>query len=73
MDKNTIIAVVILILAAMAHEIAHGYMADHFGDMTPRESGSLTLNPIKHLDLVGSLIVPAAFLISKRGLILAWA
>ena len=40
------------------HELSHGYMAEILGDPTPRLQGRLTLNPLKHLDLVGSFIVP---------------
>lgn len=43
------------LLAITAHEVAHGLVADHFGDPTARLSGRLTLNPVKHLDLVGTI------------------
>ena len=43
------------LLAITAHEVAHGLVADHFGDPTARLSGRLTINPIKHLDLVGTI------------------
>lgn len=43
------------LLAITAHEVAHGLIADHFGDPTARLSGRLTLNPVKHLDLVGTI------------------
>lgn len=60
LDIVLLIAVVVL-PAIILHEIAHGMMALAFGDSTARDSGRLTLNPIKHLDLVGSLIVPGFF------------
>ena len=43
------------LLAITAHEVAHGLVADYFGDPTARLSGRLTLNPVKHLDLVGTI------------------
>jgi len=57
---QSIIEVVILappiLMAVTFHEVAHGYMADRLGDPTARLAGRLTLNPIKHLDVVGTLI-----------------
>src|SRR5256712_11600219 len=48
---------VALIVAATVHEYAHGYVADRLGDPTPRAQGRLTLNPLAHLDPVGSLLI----------------
>ncbi len=45
-----------ILLAVTLHEVAHGWVADRLGDPTPRLAGRLTLNPIKHLDLVGTLV-----------------
>ena len=47
-----------LIIAVTLHEVAHGYAALKMGDHTARLAGRLTLNPIKHLDLFGSLLLP---------------
>lgn len=52
-------SIVVLILSVVVHEVAHGYAADYLGDQTARRAGRLTLNPIPHLDLMGSIIVPA--------------
>ncbi len=49
--------VIILVIALPVHEMAHAWVADYFGDMTPRMSGRLTLNPLAHLDVVGSLLL----------------
>ncbi len=54
----TILSIVILIVSVILHEVSHGYMADFLGDPTARLSGRLTLNPLKHIDPVGSIIVP---------------
>jgi len=48
---------VALVVAASVHEFAHAYVADRLGDPTPRSQGRLTLNPLAHLDLVGSLLI----------------
>lgn len=52
------IAILVLpvLLAVTLHEVAHGWVADRLGDPTPRLAGRLTLNPIKHLDVVGTLV-----------------
>jgi Zn-dependent protease len=47
-----------LIFSAVLHEIAHGYEAEHLGDNTARDAGRLTLNPLKHLDPFGSVLLP---------------
>jgi len=49
-----------MILAITLHEAAHGYVARHFGDTTAYLLGRVTLNPIKHIDLVGTIVVPLA-------------
>lgn len=54
----TILSIVILIFSVIVHEVSHGYMADRLGDPTPRLQGRLTLNPLKHIDPVGSVLVP---------------
>lgn len=56
--RQLIISVPALILAITFHEVAHGYVANRLGDPTARLMGRLTLNPIKHIDLVGTVILP---------------
>ena len=46
-----------LVIALTVHEFSHALVADHFGDNTPRAAGRLTLNPLKHLDILGSLML----------------
>jgi Zn-dependent protease len=67
----TILSIVILILSVIIHEVSHGYMADRLGDPTARLQGRLTLNPIKHIDPVGSILVP--LLTSLAGFTFGWA
>ena len=52
--------VLTLIIALTVHEFAHAFVADRFGDDTPRLNGRLTLNPLKHLDVIGSLMLLVA-------------
>ncbi len=70
---NGIFYVAILIMSIVIHEISHGFMAEYFGDKTARHAGRLTLNPIKHLDLFGSILLPALLIISKAGFVFGWA
>lgn len=50
----------VLVIAFAVHEFAHAWVADRFGDRTPRDNGRLTLNPIVHLDVFGSLMLLVA-------------
>lgn len=72
MQVEFIFQIAILIMSVVIHEVSHGYAASILGDQTARYQGRLTLNPIKHLDPVGSVIVPtmAYFL---GGFIFGWA
>src|SRR5438477_1505018 len=67
-----------VLFAITLHEAAHGYVARHFGDMTAHAQGRISLNPIRHIDIVGTIIVPLAILVltSKMfggGLLFGWA
>ena len=55
-----------VIFAITLHEAAHGYVARHFGDMTAASQGRITANPIKHIDLVGTILVPLGILIMSK-------
>jgi Zn-dependent protease len=69
---NAIFYIAILIMSVVIHEISHGYVAEMFGDDTARNAGRLTLNPLKHLDPIGSIVVPALMYFST-GFVLGWA
>lgn len=58
---------VVLIFSAVLHEIAHGYVAEQLGDPTARNAGRLTLNPVKHLDPFGSILMPILLYIASGG------
>lgn len=60
-------------MSVVVHEFSHGYAAYLLGDNTARLSGRLTLNPIKHLDLFGSIILPFLLIISNAGFVIGWA
>lgn len=61
-----------VLFAITVHEVAHGWVAQRFGDPTARMLGRLTLNPIKHIDPVGTLLVPA-LLLYFGGFLFGWA
>ncbi len=63
--------IAILVMSVVIHEVSHGYVAGMLGDPTARIAGRLTLNPIKHLDLFGSIIVP--IITSFAGMTFGWA
>ncbi len=63
----------ILLFSVIIHEIAHGWMALKLGDPTAKMMGRLTLNPIPHIDLVGSILVPAFSLLAAGSVFIAWA
>ena len=68
-----IFAIPVLLFSVVVHEYAHGYMAFRAGDPTAMRAGRLTLNPIPHIDLVGSIIVPVFLVISGSPFFIAWA
>jgi Zn-dependent protease len=70
---NAIFFVAILIMSVVIHEISHGFVALRFGDKTALYAGRLTLNPLKHLDIFGSIILPALLIISHAPFLFGWA
>jgi Zn-dependent protease len=63
----------ILLFSIIIHEIAHGWMALRLGDPTAKVMGRLTLNPIPHIDPVGSILVPLFSLLAAHQVFIAWA
>ncbi len=63
----------VLIFSVMVHEISHGYAAEKLGDPTARLAGRLTLNPIRHIDPFGSIILPLIFVLTHSPIVLGWA
>lgn len=70
---DAVFYITILILSVVIHEISHGFMAEYFGDKTARFAGRLTLNPLPHLDLFGSVILPIFLVLSHSPFLLGWA
>jgi Zn-dependent protease len=70
---NAIFYIAILIMSIVIHEVSHGFMAEYFGDDTARNAGRLTLNPIKHIDLFGSILLPAVLIFTHAGFLFGWA
>jgi len=71
-EIDFIFAIAVLIMSIVIHEVSHGYAANLQGDPTARMAGRLTLNPIKHLDPIGSFVVPV-FTFILGGFIFGWA
>lgn len=66
------VSILPILFAITVHEVAHGYIAYLLGDRTARILGRLTLNPIKHIDLIGTIIVPIVLFV-LGGVVLGWA
>lgn len=73
MQEIKIFQIAIFIVSIVIHEVSHGYMAYALGDPTAKEYGRLTLNPLKHLDIFGSLLLPFLLIISHSPVVLGWA
>lgn len=77
MIMEFIFIIIILIYSVVIHEVSHGAVANYLGDPTAKYAGRLTLNPIKHLDPIGSVILPIFLVIANQvlggGIIFGWA
>ncbi|MDF1536819.1 MAG: site-2 protease family protein [bacterium] len=77
MDPNRfaslLLSMVPFLLAITVHEVAHGYIAYRKGDYTAKLMGRITMNPIRHLDPVGSVLFPLLLAFSGAGVIFGWA
>ncbi len=70
---DAIFYIAILIMSIVIHEVCHGFMAKRFGDNTALYAGRLTLNPLVHLDMFGSIILPIILFISHSPFLFGWA
>ena len=68
-----IIKIVALVFSIIIHEVAHGYAAYRLGDPTARDANRLTLNPLAHIDLMGSVLLPLFLILIKSPILLGWA
>ena len=71
--SETILSVAVLIISASLHEAAHGYAALWLGDPTAKLAGRLTMNPLRHLDPLGSVLVPAILAMLGSPILFGWA
>jgi len=70
---NIIAMILSLAIAIIGHEIMHGLVAYRYGDDTAKVAGRLSINPIRHIDIVGTIIVPALLFFSNAGFLFGWA
>ncbi len=71
--QRIVVWILPVIFAITVHEVAHGWVAKKYGDNTASNLGRLTLNPIKHIDLLGTIILPGLLLITGTGFVFGWA
>lgn len=69
---DIVISIAVLLTSVIIHEVSHGVMAERLGDPTARRMGRITLNPIPHIDLWGSIIIPA-FMLIWGSFLIGWA
>lgn len=67
------VAAIPIVFAITVHEVAHGWVARYFGDRTAEAQGRLTLNPIAHIDPIGTILVPAIMLLLPGNFLFGWA
>lgn len=73
MDAQLIFSLVILLFSVIIHEVAHGYAALALGDRTAAYEGRLTLNPVRHVDIMGTIVFPLITLLLPGGFLFGWA
>lgn len=73
MEINFVFQIAIIIVSVVFHELSHGYAAYFLGDPTAKLAGRLTINPVRHLELFGSIIVPIITALIPGGLVFGWA
>lgn len=73
LSRFTLIYFCVLIPSIILHEVSHGFVANALGDDTAKRAGRLTLNPVPHIDLMGSIVVPALLVLSGSGVAFGWA
>lgn len=71
--ESLIFTLAVLILSIIVHEVAHGWAAYMLGDPTAKLQGRLTLNPLPHIDPVGSVLLPGLLVLTNAGILFGWA
>jgi Zn-dependent protease len=70
---DVVIQLAVLFLSIMLHEVAHGYASYRLGDPTARYANRITLNPLAHIDLVGSILLPLFLVLVHSPVLFGWA
>jgi Zn-dependent protease len=70
---ETVIIILVLLVSVILHEVAHGYLAYLNGDNTAKAAGRLTLNPLPHIDPLGTVLMPVILVLMHSPLIFGWA
>lgn len=73
MNESLLLLLPVLLFSVVVHEVAHGVAAEWWGDPTARMLGRITLNPVPHIDLFGSILVPGLLLLMPGSIIFGWA
>ena len=73
MQLDTVFSLLILIFSVVVHEVSHGWVASYLGDPTARLQGRLTLNPLPHIDPIGSVLIPLLLFFTNAGIMFGWA
>lgn len=73
MQVDIVFGIVVLVISVILHEVAHGYMANWLGDPTARLQGRLTLNPVSHIDPIGSIALPLLLLLMQSPMLIGYA
>src|SRR3989344_2272599 len=73
MQFDAVFSILILIMSVVVHEVSHGFVANYLGDPTARLQGRLTLNPLPHIDPIGSVLVPLLLFFTNAGIMFGWA
>ena len=71
--QNIALGAIPVLFAITLHEAAHGYVARHFGDMTAYAQGRISLNPMRHIDPIGTILLPLLMLFMGTGILFGWA
>lgn len=70
---STLTSILAIGIAVIFHEVSHGHVANWLGDPTAKYAGRLSLNPIKHIDLWGTIIIPGLLILTQAGFVFGWA
>lgn len=73
MGSDMLVILPLLLFSVIIHECAHGWVAERCGDDTARVMGRITLNPVPHIDMIGTIIVPLILVITGTHFFIAWA